>query len=230
MKHKSVILFFSLLIFSNNITAQKILLCFDTGYGTYQMTSIKNIIEKSMEMNEIQPHRVSNFPGYLFFRPYLALEYQHANIGVAYTLMSTGSRYSLHDYSGEYKFDTQIIGNTAGIFAEIPLFSSDDFKLLVAAEIGIVFNEMKLSENLQLTNISPQQYDYNLMSINNFVKPYLKATYKIRQNISANVLFGYHVDIIANKMHLEGNNVSITDFYADWDGIRTSIGISYRLK
>lgn len=230
MKHKSVILFFFLLILLNNITAQKILLSFDTGYGTYQMTSIKNILEKSMEMNAIQPHRVSNFPGYLFFRPYLTIEYQHVNIGVAYTLMSTGSRYSLHDYSGEYKFDTQMIGNAAGIFAEIPLFSSDDFKLLVAAEMGIVYNEMKLSEDLQLTNINPQQYDYNLMSINNFVKPYLKATYKIRQNISANVLFGYHVDIIANKMHLEGNNVSVTDFYADWDGIRTSIGISYRLK
>ena len=230
MKHKPFIILFSFILLLNQLTAQKLHLSFDTGYGTYQMTGIKNILEKSMEMNEIQPHCVSNFPGYLFFRPYLTIEYRYSNIGIAYTLMSTGSRYSIHDYSGEYKFDTQIIGRTVSIFAEIQLLSYDDFKLLVATEIGIIFNTMNLSEDIQLSDISHQQNGYNLRSINNFAKPYLKAVYKIRQNVSANISFGYHVDIIANRMHLEGNNSSVTGFYADWDGIRTSIGISYRFN
>jgi hypothetical protein len=89
---------------------------------------------------------------------------------------------------------------------------------------------MNLSEDIQLSDISHQQNGYNLRSINNFAKPYLKAVYKIRQNVNANISFGYHVDIIANRMHLEGNNSSVTGFYADWNGIRTSIGISYRFN
>ena len=230
MNHKYIIAILLLIALSNNLTAQKTYFGFDTGYGTYQMTEIKHILENSMNTDVLQPHRVSNFPGYLFFRPYLGVKYQYFNLGIAYTLMSTGSRYSIHDYSGEYKFDAQIVGNTAGVFAEIPIYSFEKFKFLIAAESGIIRNKMKLDESIQLTGISHQQNDYNLTSINIFVKPYLKAEYEIRKNISTNILIGYHKDIIANKMHLEGDKLSVSEFVADWDGIRASIGISYSFE
>lgn len=230
MNHKYIILFFSLIVLLNNLSAQKTYFGFDTGFGTYEMTEIKHILESSMKTNVLQPHRVSNFPGYLFFRPYLKIEYQYLNLGIAYTLMSTGSRYSIHDYSGEYKFDAQIVGNTAGLFAEVPVYSFKGFKFLIAAESGLIFNKMNLDESLQLTEVYNQQDDYNLTSINIFVKPYLKAEYEIWKNLSTNILIGYHKDIIANKMHLEGDNLSVSDFIAKWDGIRTSIGISYRFE
>lgn len=228
MNHKYIITIFLLIALSNNLTAQKTNFGFDTGYGTYEMTGIKQTLENSMNMNVLQPHCVSNFPGYLFFRPYLGIEYRYLNIGIAYTLMSTGSRYSIHDYSGEYKFDAQIVGNAAGAFAEIPIYSIKRFKFLIAAESGIIHNRMKLDESFQLTGIYDQHDDYQLTSINIFVKPYLKAEYEIWKNISTNILIGYHKDIIANKMHLEGDNLNVSNFSANWDGIRASIGISYR--
>ena len=228
MKPNYIIAILLLIALTNNLTAQKTIVGLDTGFGTYEMTQTKHILESAMNTNVLQPHQVSNFPGYLFFRPYLEIDYQYYNVGIAYTLMSTGSRYSIHDYSGEYKFDTQIVGNAAGAFAEIPIYSINRFKLLIAAESGIILNKMKLDESIQLTGISQQQNDDNLTSINIFVKPYLKAEYKIRKNISTNILIGYHKDIISNKMHLEGDNSSMSDFIADWDGIRASIGISYR--
>ena len=228
MNHKYLILLFLPILLLNNLHAQKTNFGFDTGFGTYQMTDIKQFLENSMKTNVLQPRCVSDFPGYLFFRPYLAIEYQHLNLGIAYTLMSTGSRYSIHDYSGDYTFDTQILGNTAAVFAEIPVYSYERFKFLIAAESGIIFNKMNLNEMLQLTDMYQRQDNFNLTSINIFIKPYLKAKYEIWKGISTNILIGYHKDIIANKMHFEGDNFSTFNFIADWDGIRTSIGISYR--
>jgi hypothetical protein len=228
MNRKYLFLFFSFIVLLNSLTAQKTYVGFDTGYGTYAMTDIKHVLENSMNTNVLQPHRVSNFPGYLFFRPYIEIEYQYLNLGIAYTLMSTGARYSIHDYSGEYKFDAQITGNTGGVFVEIPVYSCRKFKFLIATESGIILNKMKLDESMQLTNIYHQQDDYNFTSINIFVKPYLKAEYEICKNISTNILIGYHKDIIANKMHLDGDNLSVSNFIANWDGIRTSLGIFYR--
>jgi len=228
MNHKYIILFFSLIVLLNKLSAQKTHFGFDTGYGTYEMTEIKHSFKSSMNANVFKPHCVSDFPGYIFFRPYLEIEYQYLNIGIAYTLMSTGTRYSIYDYSGEYKFDAQIVGNSAGVFAEIPVYSFKSLKILLAAESGIIFNKMKLDENIQLKEIFQQQDDYNLTSNNIFVKPYLKAKYKIWKNLSSNILIGYHKDIFAKKMHLEDDNLSVTELIADWDGIRTSIGISYR--
>src|ERR1035437_7511902 len=101
MNHKYIIAIFLLIALSNNLTAQKTIVGFDTGFGTYEMTQTKQILENSMNTNVLQPHRVSDFPGYLFFRPYLEIEYPYFNLGIAYTLMSTGSRYSIRDYSGE---------------------------------------------------------------------------------------------------------------------------------
>lgn len=212
----------------NGITAQKTCVGFDTGYGTYAMTNIKHVLESSMNTNVLQPHRVSNFPGYVFFRPYLEIDYQCLNFGIAYALMSTGSRYSIHDYSGEYKFDAQIVGNAAGAFVELPVYSIQRFKFLIAAEAGIISNKLKFDESIKITDIYNQQDSYSLRSINIFIKPYLKAEYEIVKRIHVNLLIGFHKDIIASKMHLEGDISSVSDIIADWDGFRTSIGISYR--
>jgi hypothetical protein len=226
---KYIFILLSLILLLTNTTAQKAYFGFDTGYGTYEMSENKEVIKGYISSNELQPHCVSNFPGYIFFRPYLEIEYQHLNIGVAYTLLSTGSRYSIHDYTGDYKFDSQIIGNTFAMFAETPLYSFNKFKLLIAAESGCVFNKMKLTESFQFLDTYNQQEDYKLESINFFIKPYLKGEYEIGAKINANIVFGYHIDLKANHMQLNDDDRSESEFVANWIGIRTSIGITYRL-
>lgn len=217
------------LVLLTNATAQSTFLGFDIGYGIYEMSDNKEIIESYISSNGLQPHCVSNFPGYLFYRPYFGVEAQHLNFGIAYTLMSTGSRYSLHDYSGEYLFDAQIVGHAFAAFAETPIYSLKGLRFLIAAESGIVYNSMNLSETFQLGETYSQQDDYDFESYNYFIKPYLKVEYGIRKRIKANVSIGYHMDLKANNMHLKGDDMSESDFVSDWDGIRASIGISYRL-
>lgn len=230
MNRRYLFLFFSLIVLLNSLTAQKTCVGFDTGYGTYAMTDIKYILENTMNMNPLQPHRVSDFPGYLFLRPYLGIEYRYLNLGIAYTLMSTGARYSIQDYSGEYRFDAQITGNAAGTFVELPIYSIQRFRFLIAAEAGIIFNKLKFDESIKITDIYNQQDDYNLRSINIFLKPYLKVEYEIWESLSANFSVGYHKDIIASKMHLDGDISSVSDIVADWDGYRASVGVSYRFE
>lgn len=228
MNRKYLFLFFSLIVLSNSITAQKTCVGFDTGYGTYAMTSIKQAIKNTMNTNVLQPHRLSDFPGYLFFRPYLKVEYEYWNLGIAYSLMSTGSRYSIHDYSGEYRFDAQVTGNAAGVFIEAPVYSDQRFKLLIAIEGGIISNKLKLDESIEIMDIYNQQNEYNFQSINIFLKPYLKAEYEITKSINANFSLGLHKDVIAGRMHLEGDVSNVSDIVANWNGLRAGLGISYR--
>lgn len=211
-------------------SAQKAFIGFDMGYGAYEMTENKQVLERQMLFNALQPHCVSNFPGYLFFRPHLQIEYQRINMGIAYTLKSTGSRYSLHDYSGDYKLDAQIVGHTISLFGETPVYAFKGFKCLLAAESGIIFNTMKINESFQLLDTYYEQEDYNLESTNIFLKPYVKVEYAIMKRINANIMVGYHKDLKAKKMHLENDGMSVSDFEANWDGIRSSLGISYRLN
>lgn len=227
MNRRYILLFFLFITQLNNLTAQKIHIGFDTGYGTYEMTKIKDVIENTMRTHVLQPHCVSNFPGYLLFRPNLKVEYKYLNVGVAYTLISTGSRYSIHDYSGDYKFDTQIVGNVAAAFLETPIYSFNRFKFLIAAESGVIFNKMKLDETVQLTDMDSFHDNYQFESINIFIKPYLKAEYKVWKNVNTNISIGYHKDVNANRMYVGGDKRSVSDFSANWDGIRTSIGLSY---
>ena len=219
MKYKLTIIILFLTSLSNHLTAQKINIGCEAGYGTYEMTQIKQILETSISSNILQPQCTSNFPGYMYFRPFMEVEYRYLNIGVAYTLMSTGARYSIHDYSGVYKLDAQIVGNAVGLFLELPIYSIDRLKFLIAAEGGIIFNKINITESLQLNNIGQpynEQNNSNLTSNNLFVKPYLKAEYNIAKNINSTISVGYHKDITQN--------------IADWDGIRASIGICYNFE
>lgn len=220
---------FSLFILLNTISAQKAHFGYDIGYGTYKMSENKQFIKYAMSANVLGPHCVSDFPGYLFFRPYLEIEFHYFNIGMAYTLLSTGSRYSIHDYSGDYKFDSQIKGNSFSAFAEIPMYSYNKLKFLIAAESGIIFNKMKIKESFQLQDAYNQQDDYNYESVNFFYKPYLKVEYEIWKRIRTNIIFGYHKNLKANEMNLVGDEMSESAFVSNWDGIRTSIGITYKL-
>ena len=219
MKYKPTLLIFLLAALSNHVTAQKTTFGFETGYGTYQMTEFKNILETSMSSNVIQPKKTDDFPGYLYFRPYMGVEYRYFNVGIGYTLLSTGARYSIHDYSGDYKLDAQIIGNALGFYLEIPLYTGERLKLLIAAEGGKIFNKINIKESLQLMDINQpynEQNNSNQTSNNLFVKPYLKAEYKTAKNINSTISIGYHKDITQNV--------------ADWDGIRACIGICYNLE
>ena len=227
MNRKYIIIFFLLLVQLNNLTAKKINFGMETGYGTYDMTQTKHILETTMNSTVLQPKCIHNFPGYLYFRPYVGFDYQYFNIGIGYTLMSTGARYSIHDYSGEYKFDAQIVGSAASLFLEIPVYTIHRFKFLIASEGGIIYNKMKLDEFFQLNDIVQQQDGYNLTSDNFFIKPYLKTEYKIWKSISSTISIGYHKDLSAKNMHIKGDNSRTTEFIADWDGLRASIGICF---
>jgi hypothetical protein len=228
MSRKYIYVIFLFAAYFNTAYAQKTFVGFDTGFGTYRMDENKLIIESIMRNYSFRPQPVSNFPGYLFFRTYIGIEYQYLNVGLAYTLMSTGTRYSMHDYSGDYKFDTQIVGNSAGVFIEIPVYSFKNYKFYIASEGGLILNKMKLDESLQLIDVYNQQENTNLKSTNFFIKPYLKVDYSIAKNISANIVIGYHKDLVANNMYLVDDNTMVSNFKADWEGIRTSIGVSYK--
>ena len=120
------------------------------------------------------------------------------------------------------------VGDAAGAFVELPIYSIQRFRFLIAAEAGVISNKLKFDESIKIMDVYSQQDDYNLRSINIFVKPYLKVEYEIWKSLSANFSLGYHKDIIANKMHLEEDISSVSNIVADWDGIRTSIGVSYK--
>lgn len=222
-----------LLLVSSNLTAQKINFGVDMGYAGYQMSENKALIDGIMASNPLHPQRVENYPNYLFYRPYVSFARKMMTWGVDYTLMSTASRYSIHDYSGDYKFDTKIVGNSAGIFLELPVNPDDKLKIFIASELGYVFSRLELHERLELYNIAENNvsnYQEFLVSNSFFVKPYLKAEVPILWKISSFFSIGYYVNLGKIPMKIENKlSANQTPFVANWNGFRLSAGLQLSL-
>ena len=94
-----------------SLKAQDIKFCFQTGYGFYNMSSLK----RNTRYLPFDTKTVSNYPAYQYYKPMIKLVTRNFEFGVVYLFQTTGSRISSKDYSGEYRYDTKINSNSPGV-------------------------------------------------------------------------------------------------------------------
>lgn len=219
----------------SDVSSQGVNISLETGIGTYSMADLKSFMTASTSENPLEPVMVSYFPPYLFFSPSLSFGIKNHNIGTRYTLMSTGARSSIKDYSGEYRFDGTVVGNGFSLFDEIYVYRTPMFGLLVKLDIGGVYSKLKLQEFFQLTDVEQVNEDYRFYSINLYTLPGLKFSYNFYDSFSLFASAGYHIDILRSPLYLEESSRNMylvgdraRKIKANWDGIRAGLGVSYR--
>lgn len=235
MKKFHVILSCFIFLILFEVSAQNVKFSFETGVGTYSMTDLKSFINTSTKDNPLDPVMVSNFPPYFYFSPSISLGIKNHNLGTRFSLISSGARSSIKDYSGEYRFDGTVSGFGSALFDEVYIHRSEKYGVLFRLDIGGIYSKLKLHEFFQLNDIEQLNESYHFFSMNLYTLPGLKFDYNISENFSLFANAGYHIDIFKSPLYIEGSkrNMYLTDrnsqVKVNWNGVRIGLGISYKL-
>ena len=149
---KISLLYFVMLFQLLRLDAQTTRFGFETGIGSFQMTDLKNEMIRVIQTNTLQPKVVSNFPNYVYFQPSITLCNNNRNWGISLTLISTGARASIRDYSGEYRYDNNVIGYGTSWFEELRFYNDKKFSLYFHSDLGLLYSNLNLNEYFRIYN------------------------------------------------------------------------------
>lgn len=228
---KKILLVIALIfaIYSNS-SAQGIELGFQTGYGFYNMNTIKNISNETFNQLPFEAKIISNCPPYLYYQPRITFPHSNMSFGFLYTFQSTGARISSKDYSGEYKFDTKMYSNSPGVIVNIYLVKNKCI-FGIYSELGMNFTKLKFDEYLKVDTIINDQV-YSFTSNSFYLKPGLNIIYPLNKfSIEFNV--GYYKEFFRQDISNGQSKILVKKDFFDidiWDGLRTGFVLSYSLS
>jgi len=217
------------------LLAQETRIGFETGIGNYQMTELKSIMTNSLSENSLQPQIVTNFPAYLFFSPSITFCQGKSNWGFNFTLFSTGARASIRDNSGEYRYDNEVVGYAPALFKAFNLYENKKLSLFLRADLGMMYSTLNLSEIFVVNDVEYFNESDEAMSLNFFIKPCLKSSYRINNKFSLDISAGYHFDIWRGGLSEPTDLKTYFKYVKDngtklqWNGIRIGLGCTYVL-
>jgi hypothetical protein len=227
-----VLILFSLVQVANS---QHVRFGYQIGLGTYSMNTLKNLNDQISESLPFDSKVVDNFPGYLYFRPSVCLEFARYSIGLIYTFQSTGSRISAKDFSGEYGFDTKVHSSAPGIYGDITILSVDRSRLCFYSMTGLLFSKLKTHESLILNSSQVENQNLEFKALNYFLEPGMSYYYSIG-SFSLGLNAGYFITIGSQAFSSGNTNKTRLHDYKnqqdvkpDWNGIRAGLSISYTL-
>jgi hypothetical protein len=215
------------------IEAQDFKICYQTGYGFYDMSSFSAITERINAQFAFETKIISNYPAYFYYQPMIKLSFQNVETGLLYLFQTSGSRVSSKDYSGEYRFDTHINCNSMGIIINPLLKDYNKIKLYLTFEAGMNFSTLKAEEYFQL-NTTVNRSDDEFTSQSFYFEPGFNLSYEWKRlNFECNI--GYFKEFSRKNYTMVGdsrNEIEVDKNFADadvWDGFRSGLTVSYTL-
>lgn len=205
------------------------------GIGTYSMTDLKTIDNLVINQISLPLHQTENFPAYWFFKGALLFDVnEHFSMGPIYGFNSTGSRYSLADYSGKFYYDNMVQNHSVGLSFCYSRPTEFNLNWGVYLDGGINFSEMQLTQHLELTEVEDQQTEKNrAKETGYFVEPGIQISYPYKR-FEPGLHIGYHVPLSNSGLKENDSN----DFFylpngdkasCRWNGIRATISLTIYL-
>jgi len=214
---------------------QEIFLGFQSGLGWYKMEELKYFNSGIAKASPIEPQLIVEYPPFIYYRPYITVKWERAEVGISYSFHSTGSRYSRKDYSGEYLFDTRISCEGPALLGNYRIYQLGSFRFMGYNEIGYLKTKMMLDESLYLDNDMIFDESYRFISSDCYWEPGLEIEYPFSLflfefNVGYMLQFKgkglkYQGDYFEGFLQVSGENV-----HAGWNGLRLGLSASINLS
>lgn len=130
------------------LSAQTVSFSAGTGAGTYNMKQLRDLNEVLQGEMPFETRIVSDFPPFLYYSASFRVRVNNFRYGLEYSYLTTGSRVSAKDYSGEYLLDMTLNGHSAGLSAGYVIPSSGKLEFSFSGVAGVIFTSLRINENL----------------------------------------------------------------------------------
>ena len=222
-------------LFSSAVSAQQVHFGFHTGLGTYQMEELKSFNNNYIHQLPFEAVCVDNYPPWIYYKQSLGLAWDRIMTGVSLGFYSTGARFSIADYTGEYQFDSKVKSAGPGIWFGVIGNPLNKFKMIFTGEIAFLKTKLVIDESFDLFEASEVDDSYEFKSWDTIIEPGVKFQYPV-----SFFLFEYY---LAYAMQISGkglarNGPSVKyELYIQgetanpgWNGLRTGLGILINLS
>ena len=216
------------------ISGQEVFFGLQSGIGWYKMEELKYFNSGINKSSSIESRLIDDYPPYIYFQPYVSLNWERMEVGICYSFHSTGSRYSLQDYSGEYLFDTRISSEGPAILFNFRIIQLSSFRFLVYNEIGLQKTKMVLDESLYLGSDEVFDESYKFTSTDFYWEPGVKVGYPVA-SLLFEVNVGYVLQSDGDGLEFQGARnkgflqVAGENVHAGWNGLRLGLTIAINL-
>ena len=220
------------------VFAQKWNVAGEIFYGTFKMKSMKDYQQSIVDgSDQFKFKIVDNFPayvGYNFMAGYNVSPRTSLGVRIQYT--STGGRVAYGDYSGERTIDHLLHGYGLGLNSTYRLTNPGDWEFYLSGTAGVMRTSLTNVYSSYLYDQPSSPYEYRFRSYNYFFNPAIKVNRRFNDHFGFYASLGYEFQIhralrssINDEWYLKTMDGK-DDVVAEWDGLRISIGISYRFR
>lgn len=214
-------------VWGNMIHKNNVYISAYMGYGSYSMTSLRELQKKIVISSGMNATPNSNFPSYWLYGLSVARKYDYSRFGFDLEFMSTGARSSVADYSGQYVSDFRCSGIKLGFFYENDLsFKFSGIKNLsfgYRLEAGGLSSDVYQQSQISLIDIDQGNKirKLHLISIAPFFEPAILAKFQIEKKTFIQMSTGFLLDIPLGLQF----NYAQPEYQIGWAGYRIKLGL-----
>ncbi len=225
-----------LVLISIRVDSQQFMIGLNPGTGTYSMSDLKNLNEFTMKNLPFDTRTVADFPPFINYGASFLIRAGRVSTGITYTFLSSGSRVSGKDFSGEYRFDMLINSNASGIYTSIDLLQKGRFLYSFYTVSGTMFSNLETNEFLRVQEMTFQDKKLKFRSFNLFAETGFKITYPFKffdLGMNAGYAFQYYSREFRykeNKDMFLANPDSGKSLKPGWNGVRAGLSVFYTFK
>ncbi|MCT4648167.1 MAG: hypothetical protein N4A74_24475 [Carboxylicivirga sp.] len=223
-----------IILFGLNSHAQQLKLSMEVGLGTYELNGLKAINDAVLSELPIKAKLVDDFPPHLYYRPSVSLVYNKIAWGFSHSYLSTGSRISTKDHTGEYRFDMIVSAHSPGLHFDFFLSQNSKISSYIRILTGAKFSRLNIDEYFKLAEKVHTNESIRFKSTNFFLEPAIYFTLPIKSFLFESHL-GYDMSMGDNTLTDSSGERELANpkngnaVPPNWNGVRIGIGVSYIL-
>lgn len=214
-----------------NSQSQDFVMGLQMGLGRYKMEELKSYNDFVVYRAPIEPQQIDDYPPYYFYQPHISLYWSRFELGLNLSFQSTGSRYSLEDYSGEYRYDTRPKTTGFGVLTNYCLNPQNSVQIIPTSNIGWYTTKVRMEEYLALgyDEVVDESFEFNSSEI--YWKPGLKIAFPLSFLI-LDLNVGYVLQLKGSVLNTHTRNGSHDlmlfgkPIHTGWNGWRVGFGVS----
>jgi hypothetical protein len=213
----------------DKVFAQQVYVGIGAGMCKSGMSGLKTINQNVMSSLPFGAKQIENFPAAMEYNLELVVSLVNRySAGFYYNFYSTGSRISLKDYSGEFRFDNISSNHSFGLINKYSVYQAKAFQVQFTLALGYYNSTFKLAEELKVYDTDIVSEDYKFKSKGIFIRPGVTALYSFKIiNIG---LYGSYYINTHNDIYLDENSdLKLTDetsgdnIKTDWGGFQFGV-------